>query len=85
MKFIYNGKQYETPDLEKKLKRMKISKDDIQIIEDVEIIPEKVKEENKIKTYHFKNIKTGEIISSIYNTLDDLDEIINIDDYERID
>lgn len=39
--FEYNGKQITTPNLEKKLKRMKISLEDIKIIPTLEkIIPE---------------------------------------------
>ena len=41
--FKYNGKIITTPDLEKKLKRMKISIDDIEIIEK----PITVKKENE--------------------------------------
>lgn len=33
-RFKYNGTVYETPNIEKKLKRMKISMDDIEILED---------------------------------------------------
>lgn len=33
--FKYNGKIITTPNLEKKLKRMKISKEDIEIIDDI--------------------------------------------------
>ena len=34
MKFKYNNKIYETPNLEKKLKRMKLTLDDVQIVQD---------------------------------------------------
>ena len=47
MTFKYNGKIISTPNLEKKLKRMKISIDDIEIIDD---IPKK-KEEFGIEDY----------------------------------
>lgn len=35
MKFKYNNKIYETPNLEKKLKRMNLTLDDIEIIPDI--------------------------------------------------
>ena len=37
-RFKYNGTVYETPNIEKKLKRMKISIDDIEILEDAQEI-----------------------------------------------
>ena len=48
MTFKYNGKIISTPNLEKKLKRMKISIDDIEIIDD---IPKKKEEESGIEDY----------------------------------
>lgn len=40
-------------------------------------------EESKLK-YRFKNIKTGETVTSIYPNLDNLKKIVNIEDYERM-
>ena len=79
-KFIYNGRIYNPVNLEKKLKKMGIS------INDIEIIP---KEEEPIemsdtKLYHFKNEITGEIITSMYNSLDHLKEHIDITSYNQI-
>lgn len=45
MKFIYNGKIYNPSNIEKKLKKMGIT------IEDVEIISNKIKENNSIEDY----------------------------------
>ena len=36
-----------------------------------------------IKKYYFKNIKTGEIIVSVYPDLRNLENIINVNDYEK--
>ena len=68
MKFKYNGRIYNPVNLEKKLKKMGIS------INDIEIIPEKEEqiEINDIKLYYFKNEVTGETISSIYDNLNHL-------------
>ena len=46
--FKYNGKIISTPNLEKKLKRMKISMDDIEIIDDSIILKE---EDNGFEDY----------------------------------
>lgn len=70
--FIYNGVTIETPDLEKKLKRMKITLDDITII------PNKVKEEPKevldtnITLHRFDNIINGDYIIGVSESLDHL-------------
>lgn len=48
--FKYKEKVYTTPNLEKKLKRMKISIDDIEIIEDNPIIKkEELEEESNLR------------------------------------
>ena len=70
--FIYNGVTIETPNLEKKLKRMKITLDDITII------PNKVKEEPKevlddsITIHRFDNIINGDYIIGVSESLDHL-------------
>ena len=51
--FIYKGKEYSTPNLEKKLKRLKASIDDIEIIE--KITPPKLTKELR----HLKNCFEG--------------------------
>ena len=66
--FRYKNKIISTPNLEKKLKRMKISIDDIEIIEDIKKEKEDT-EYNDIKKYHFINTKNGYTITSIYSTL----------------
>lgn len=79
-KFIYNGRIYNPVNLEKKLKKMGIS------INDIEIIPKEEEpiEMSDIKLYHFKNEVTGEIITSMYNNLDHLKEHIDITSYNQI-
>jgi hypothetical protein len=52
--FKYQGKIITTPNLEKKLKRMKISIDDIEIIKK-EIVKEEKEEENDLKVIKVKS------------------------------
>lgn len=79
-KFTYNGRIYNPVNLEKKLKKIGIS------INDIEIIPEKEEpiETSDIKLYHFKNEVSGETITSIYNNLNHLEGYIDITSYNRI-
>ena len=51
MKFKYDNKIYETPNLEKKLKRMKLS------LEDIEIIQEEIKSNTTNSRWEFEGIK----------------------------
>lgn len=78
--FKYNNKQYTTNNLDNKLKKLGITKEDIEILGN--------KNSNEldisIKTYLFKNKSTNETIISIYDNLDHLSSIINISDYEKI-
>lgn len=79
MKFKYKDRIYNPSNLEKKLKKLGIT------INDVEIIPENkpiVEMDDTVK-YYFKNKKTGYTITSIYNNLDNLKDILDIDDYEK--
>lgn len=83
MKFIYNNKLYNPKNPTKKLKQLGIT------LDDVEIIPEVVKMvdttiDNSIKKYCFCNNRTGETIVSIYDNLDNLKDIINVSEYERV-
>jgi SOS response regulatory protein OraA/RecX len=74
--FKYNNQLYQCNSLEKKLKRMKITQDDIEVIMDCEDAEkwfntlvntqEKESEEDNIYKYYFVNDK-GESITSIYN------------------
>ena len=82
MIFKYNNKIYETPNLEKKLKRMRLTLDDIEILN--ESIIKKVSNEddkdNGITKHHFR-LPNGYTITSIYDNL----KYLNINDYEQID
>lgn len=80
--FIYKGKTVTTPNLEKKLKRMRITLSDIEIVDEVH--PKKESENSSCdgtNLYYFINLKTKESIISIYPTLDNLSFIENINDY----
>ena len=81
MKFKYNGRIYNPVNVEKKLKKMGITMDDI------EIIPEEIKEvkyEDDTITYLFIDRVNGKRIVSIYDSLDDLKDLINVNDYEKV-
>ena len=80
MKFIFNNKIYNPVNLEKKLKKLGITLEDIQIIEDNKIIDEI---DTSIQKYYFKNIITGETVTSIYPSLEHLKNIVNIYEYKR--
>lgn len=75
MKFMYNGRIYNPVNVEKKLKKMGIT------INDIEIIKEEYKEEpplvSDVKLFYFYNPDTGYSITSIYDN--------DINGYERID
>ena len=80
MKFIFNNKIYNPVNLEKKLKKLGITLKDIQIIEDNKIIDEI---DTSIQKYYFKNTITGETITSVYPSLEHLENIVNIYEYKR--
>lgn len=78
IKFKYNGIVYYPKDLNKKLKKLGITKDDIEIVNDDNKV-ETPLELDDIKKYYFTNgIFT---ITSIYDNLDDLRNMINVDEY----
>lgn len=79
--FKYKNKIISTTNLEKKLKRLKINIDDIEIIDPIETKSKEVEEKIINSFYYFFNQKTKETITSIYDNLDDLKEIINIKDW----
>lgn len=82
MKFKYNGKVWNPKNPEKKLKQLRITWDDVEIIN--EEPEEKVKEEinESVKLYKFKNKKDGSVIVSIYEDIGLHN--VNVNDYERI-
>lgn len=75
MKFMYNGRIYNPSNVEKKLKKMGITLDDIEIIKeehnDEPPLP------SDVKLFYFYNPSNGYSITSIYDN--------DINGYERID
>lgn len=96
--FKYNNKYYQAINLDKKLKRLKISKEDIEVLFEGELSQselekkflELTKKEETIedkswhnpKLYYFTNIKTNATITSIYDNLDNFNDI-NANDWIR--
>lgn len=79
-KFKYKEVEYSTWSLDDFLKKKKIPREEIQIIEEP---VEQVQMDDRPK-YYFKNKYTGETIVSIYNNLYNLKQIINIEDWENL-
>lgn len=78
MKFKYNGRIYNPVNTEKKLKKMGITMNDIEIIKE-----DSIKEPfpiSDVKLYYYYNPNTGYSITSIYDN-----ENENEKGYERID
>ena len=72
MKFKYNGKIYSPANLEKKLKKLGISLEDIEIIETpVKKITEDLEEKNDLQMFYFINEDTGYRHCSIYDKCPD--------------
>ena len=76
-KFKYNNRIYNPSDLDKKLKKLGITRSDIEIIEDTTI---KEELDTSITKHHFV-LPNGYTVISIYNNLDNL----GITDYKQID
>ena len=77
--FKYKGKQYTTNNLKNKLDKLGISITDIQIMGNRDL----GEIDTSIQKYYFKNTITGEIIISIYPSLEHLKNIVNIYEYKR--
>lgn len=94
-----NNKLYKTSNLEKKLKKLKeipeivyqeeftgnLKEVDLRLDKIINSIlnKEEIIEYNDTKLYQFKN-KEGYIISSIYDNLDHLRNVICINEYEKV-
>ena len=78
-KFKYNNRIYNPSNLDKKLKKLGITRSDIEIIEDT-IIKDTDNEDNGITKHHFI-LPNGYTVTSIYDNLDNL----GITDYKQID
>ena len=77
--FKYQDKIYKTSNLDKKLKRMKLTLADIELI-DKPVKVDNDNEDNGITKHHFI-LPNGYIVTSIYDNLDNLE----ITDYKQID
>ena len=76
-KFKYNNRIYNPSDLDKKLKKLGITRSDIEIIEDTTI---KEELDTSITKHHFI-LSNRYTVTSIYDNLDNL----GITDYKQID
>lgn len=80
--FKYKDKIYTTTNLEKKLNKLGIELSDIEILKKQDNSIGET--DNTIKKYYFKNKHTGETIVSIYVNLQDLKQIINIEEWLKL-
>ena len=78
--FKYQDKIYKTSNLDKKLKKMKLSLADIELIDKPIKSSKEDDEDNGITKHHFV-LPNGYTVTSIYNNLDNL----GITDYKQID
>ena len=78
--FKYQDKIYKTSNLDKKLKKMKLSLEDIELIDKPIKSSKEDDEDNGITKHHFI-LPNGYIVTSIYDNLDNL----GITDYKQID
>jgi len=78
--FIYNNKIYTTSNLERKLLKLGITEQDIEIQRKQDCSIGEIN--NDIQKYYFTNKNTNETIVSIYPNLNHLKSIINIEEYE---
>lgn len=67
--FKYQNKVYETPNLEKKLKRMKLHLEDVELINEQPKVKNSDDEDNGVKKYYFVNPLTNYTITSIYDEI----------------
>lgn len=76
-KFKYNNRIYNPSDIDKKLKKLGITRSDIEIIEDTTI---KEEPDTSITKHHFV-LPNGYTVTSIYDNLD----YLGITEYKQID
>ena len=80
--FRYNGKEYVAGNLDKKLRKLGISREDIELYE-APTKEELAEEKRDIKLYYFRNQLTGETITSIKNYITDIPNI-NLQEWIQI-
>lgn len=94
--FKHNSKVYQCMSLNKKLKKLRIDVNEIDILFEGDLNKDEleskflemtkevkvVKEEESVKKYYFKSRVDNSIITSIYPTLDNLSNVINVNDYD---
>ena len=80
--FRYNNKIWKPKNPEKKLRQLGITWADVEIIKEEALVLED-KIDTSIQKYYFKNTITGEIIISIYPSLEHLKNTVNIYEYKR--
>lgn len=79
VRFVYNGRPYMASNFEKKLKKLGITAEQVEIIPDV-AEPEEMREDAH---YYFR--RGEEMITSIYPTLDHLSSVLgDITEWERV-
>ena len=78
--FKYQDKIYKISNLDKKLKKMKLSLEDIELIDKPIKSSKEDDEDNGITKHHFV-LPNGYTVTSIYDNLDNLE----ITDYKQID
>lgn len=79
--FKYKDKIYTTTNLENKLNKLGIGIQDVEILKKQDNSIGEI--DNTIQKHYFKNKSTGETIVSIYDDLQNLKGIINIEDWEQ--
>ena len=77
--FKYQDKIYKTINLDKKLKKMGLSLEDIEVIDKPS--SKEDNDDNEVIIKHHFILPNGYTVTSIYNNLDDL----GITDYKQID
>lgn len=94
--FKFKNKLYQCMSLDKKLKKLKIPREDIEIIFEGDINKDELEskyisilngtksteESNEVRLYYFKNRNDNSTITSIYSTLNNLKGLINITEYD---
>ena len=79
LRFFYNGKIYQTGNLDRMLQKLGVTENDIVLIKETPI------ELEEIVLHHFKNKVNGHTITSVNSDLEDCKDLYNLDDWIKID